>query len=233
MLYVDVRQVRVRLVLHDDLVGAAVAARAQQLKAHVAVQRALVDVRVARGAVRGHHHAAILIAHMALGVVVGGLGVVADRVGAQQLVEAGELGFALEEIVLGVGAADAVGVRVGRDFGTVALGRQTRDIDVEQVALLAHRPVDRLLRALDHAERAARRRRIVRLRDAARQEEAERRNEAAHRTRHLGHGNRFVGTRGSLACRKLRPGGKPEGTQAPLQRRSRSLAPPMPRSIGL
>jgi hypothetical protein len=160
------RHPRVRLVLEDRGIGAAVAARGEQLEAHVAVHRALVEIGVAFRAVGRHQEPAILIAHVADGVVIGRLGVVAQGIGAQELIEAEEPDVAFEKIVLRVGAADPVRIARRVDRAAIAFGRKTRDVHVHQVVLVAHRPVDGPLRTLDDAERAARARRVVRLCDA-------------------------------------------------------------------
>ena len=208
-------------VLDHDGLRYAVAARAQQLIARV-VERALVEIRVALGVVGGQQQAAILVAHVAARVVVGGFAVVEDLVGAQQLVEALQFGVAFELVVLLVGRADGVRAGIGRKVAALAFGRQSGDIEIEQVVLPAHRPVDRLLRTLEHAELAARRGRALGMhRRAVRQQETQRRDEA-HGTGNLGHEGPFRRDARFASLPKVPLRGKPDALRGMAEYRVES-----------
>ncbi len=106
------------LALHLDLLGAAVAAPADQLVAQV-LDGVAVRGLVAVGALGEDAHARVLVAHAPLGGVGPGLAVVDELVGAKELVAAGELHVALEHRAVGVAVQHVAG-DVGRQVLPVA-----------------------------------------------------------------------------------------------------------------
>ncbi|MCR6700778.1 MAG: hypothetical protein NVV68_06375 [Dokdonella sp.] len=100
--------------------------------------------------------AAVLIADVALGGPGRGVAFVAEGVGADQLVVLLHAGLALQLEAVAVGRAAVLGRDVGRRSVAVAVARQVRHVEIEQVARLAQRPVGLAGRAAQRPDRTRR-----------------------------------------------------------------------------
>ena len=119
--------------------GAAVAARLQQLVAHL-LERIAILGQLALGAGRAQQQATILVMHVAFGFVAFGFAVVTQQVGRDELVGAADLDPALEQDALLVADVEARRAQLGRARFALAVFRQIGPVELEQRIGPAQRP---------------------------------------------------------------------------------------------